>query len=216
MLKRPLQKILALSLGGLLLMGAAPFLANAQTTETTNAYGLRGYYPTAAPSAWYLLPNQFVTFSGKGFAPFETVTISGPQGSVNIKANQNGAFTGGVRYLAPYSAANTKPSFTVAGSISQSPVSLTLSVGTFYPVLNPAAYYVYPGSTMTATAKNFAPTEPVWLYSDGVFVGSSVATKTGAVTWQFTTPKGGAGFTLTAEGQWSGTQSSRVITFALQ
>ena len=184
---------------------------NTSGTSASAPYYIEGYYPKVTPSSWYLVPGQTLSFSGSGFAPGEMVTVSGAN-NFTVTADQNGNFSDAGSMSVPYSWQNSKQNFTFSGNHSAYSITNTISVGSFYPNLNPSSYYVGYGSGMSASATGFAPGEQVQFQINGNSVGQQQADGSGNASMNITAPSGGSTFTITAVGLSSGRTSTRAIT----
>jgi hypothetical protein len=170
-----------------------------------------GYYPKAAPTAWYTKPDKWLGFSGSGFAPYEKVTLSGAaKGSV--LADADGIVSIPKAFVVPFSWQNTKKTVVLTGNESAYAIPVTVTVGSFYPNVTPSTYYAAYGQTETATATGFAPKETVEFLVDGVSVGDVTASAVGSAGISFVAPSVGSTFALTAVGLSSGRTSTRTIT----
>jgi len=180
-------------------------------TSASAPYYINGYYPKVTPSAWFLTPGQTLSFAGNGFAPNETVIVSGDE-NFTVTADQNGNFSKAGSMIVPYSWQNQKQSFAFAGNRSAYHITINTSVGSFYPNLNPSSYYVGVGQGMNASATGFAPNEQVQFQINGSSVGQQRADGSGNASIGFTAPSSGSNFTLTAVGLSSGRTVSHTIT----
>jgi hypothetical protein len=171
---------------------------------------MQSRYPNARPSSWYLLPGQQISFSGSGYAPNAQVTVQGGGGTITATADNNGNFSTDP-VTVPYKWQNSTQNFVVKSGGAYD-IPITLSVGTFYPNLNPSTYYAGYGQSMSATATGFAPNEQVMLLVNGALVAQVASNAQGAVAFTFIAPSSGSTFTLTAQGFYSGVMSSRTIT----
>jgi hypothetical protein len=174
-------------------------------------YYINGYYPKVSPSSWYLSPGQTLSFAGSGFAPYETVTVSGTQ-NFTVVADQNGSFSNAGSVTVPYSWQNNKQSFTFSGNRSAYSITIQTSVGSFYPNLDPSSYYVGYGQGMSASVSGLAPNEQVELRVNGSAVGQQQANGSGNASFSFNAPNSGSTFTLAATGLSSGKSSTRTVT----
>lgn len=182
--------------------------SGARSAETPLYIG--GYYPTVEPSSYYLLPNQTLTWSGKGFAPHAAVLVQGPEGyQRTIYADQHGAFSRAAAHTIPFSQQNNTIPFRVESADGTLPVSIV--IGTFYPNLEPSTYYAARGARMSAAVSGFAPGEAVSLYVNGMFVGSMDTGENGSGTGLFWAPQSGSVFELRASGNASKTTASRTV-----
>jgi hypothetical protein len=198
-------------LGVSVLFAASPVLATAQTLSSYN------YYPSANVSTYYVLPGQAITFSGRNYAPGDTVTIMAPGGTGHMDiAAPGGNFSNAGYYVIPFSFEDSRQTFTLISAQSGQTIPITVVVGTFYPNLNPSSYYVARGSTGQASVTGFAPGELVELMVNGKVVATANADGAGNATMNYSVPTFGNTFFLSAEGRASHTQSSRTVTLMYQ
>lgn len=160
---------------------------------------------------WYLTPGQTLSFSGSGFAPHETVTVTGDK-NFTVTADQNGNFSNAGSVAVPYSWQNNTQSFTFTGNRSAYSITIKTSVGSFYPNLNPSTYYVGVGQGMSASVTGFAPGEQVQLQGNGSQVAQQSTDGSGQASFNFAAPSSGSTFTLAATGQSSGRTVTRTVT----
>lgn len=190
----------------------------------TVAFGyiyVSAFFPTASPSGWYLSPGSTLTWSGSGFAPNETVTVS--QGSTQIasfSANGSGSFTGQGASTVPFSAHGSTITYTVKGSTSGASQNYTLAVANLYPYVNPSSWYILPGSTVTFSGSGFGASEGVSVYlgtPSGSPVAHITADGTGSFTnqGQVTIPYGSGTANYELVGDSSGSVAMAPITKAL-
>jgi hypothetical protein len=139
--------------------------------------------------------GDIVTFSLKGFAPAEAVTIyfnslaSAPITTVTTDS------AGEVRQQhmkVPYGAIGNN-SFIFVGKTSQSPVTVSFTLLNLYPSISPNLYGAKPDTTLAFTGKGFGPNERVFIHVNSIQsppVGIAVADATGAFKngGQFTVP----------------------------
>ncbi|MGH7141409.1 MAG: hypothetical protein ACREGH_02125 [Minisyncoccia bacterium] len=181
------------------------------TLYINNTAAERHYYPTAAPSQWYVLPGQTLGFSGAGFAPNAPVSIAGGFGTLTATTSNGGTFSLSGAAV-PFSWQNSRQTFTISSPGSAYPISLTVSVGTFYPNLNPSTYYVGVNQSMSASVSGFASNEQINLNVNGNSVAQTNSDGSGNASFSFSAPNSGNSFTLTAQGETSGAATSRTIT----
>jgi len=177
---------------------------------STNFY-VSGYYPNASPSGWYVVPGQSLSISGSGWPPNASITIQGGDGTMTATTNGSGAFTSPT-ITVPYKWQNSTQTFVVSGSGAAYSVPMTITIGTFYPNLNPSSYYVAQGSTMSASMSGFSPNEIVYVMLNGALVAQPTADGSGKATVSFATPNTTGNVTLMAQGASSGVSVSRTIT----
>jgi hypothetical protein len=167
-------------------------------------------YPRAQPSSWYTLPGQTMYFSGSRFLPGDTVRILGGGGEIDTTVGADGSFVS-PSFTVPFKWQRSTQTFSVESPHSAYPIKITVHIGTFYPKLSPSTYYVAAGQTMSATARGFAPGEPVMLLANGALVQQLPADAQGSVSFNFMIPNRGR-ITLMAQGAYSEVSSSRTIT----
>ena len=167
------------------------------------------YYPHAHPSRWYILPGQSLSFSGEGYAPHATITVSGGGTTLSTTADSNGTFSTNP-IMVPYSWQNSTQTYEITSSGVYG-ITMSLPIGAFYPNLNPTTYYSGTNQNMGASATGFASGEPVSLSINGSSVAQKNADSSGNVFFDFVTPVSGRDFTLTARGIYSNVSSSRTI-----
>jgi len=169
------------------------------------------YYPNAQPSSWYLLPGQQLRFTGSGFAPGATVSVQGGGGTLTAVADGTGSFA--TQFVTvPYKWQSSRQQFVVSSSNTAYNILMTLTIGTFYPNMQPSSYYVALGQGMSASVSGFAQGEPVMLLVNGALVVQKTADNSGSAAFDFTAPTSGSTFMLTAEGAFSHVIVSRTIT----
>ena len=151
-----------------------------------SATGLLGRRVAAADanyitlSAYYAVPGSGITVYGHSFSPGETVVVS----TMNLKktaiAGPSGDFTT-QSFVIPFDAAHSTQAVTALGNKGHQSAA-TLSVGTFYPVVDPSSYYVVPNGTVSFNGKNFAPQENIVVKNNGSAVATAQAGRTGNFT----------------------------------
>lgn len=123
------------------------------------------FYPAAAPSAWYILPGSTLTWSGSGFSPNESITIT--QGTTTIgtfSADGSGMFSGAASSQVPYAFRNSTAVYHLTSSQSGVSTDYTITVANMYPFANPSTWYAVPGTPLTFGGGGFGPNESVSLY----------------------------------------------------
>ena len=172
---------------------------------------LSGFYPNAHPSLWYVLPGQSLSFAGTSFAPNEIITIANAQsGAATATVSGSGNFATG-NMVVPFDWQGSARTFTVSGNFSGAHIPLTVTIGTFYPQIEPSTYYVAYNGSLTVNGHGFAPNEEVILMSQGTQIGKKNADGSGAVMFTLNAPSSGSNATLQAKGSLSNTSSSRTI-----
>ncbi|MDB4977915.1 MAG: hypothetical protein JWM56_101 [Candidatus Peribacteria bacterium] len=184
-------------------------------TQSQNIY-VSGFYPTAAFSPYYVLPNESFGLSGQHFAPNEQVQLKrGDQLVATFTADGNGGFSASKVATIPFSAANSAWSYTLNGLTSGMNIPLTLSIGQFYPQISPSSYYIGKNQSFSVSGNNFAANEPVDLYVAGAKVQTANADTSGNVNFGgAVSPSDGGNFEVRAMGTLSGQSSGRTVTLA--
>jgi hypothetical protein len=135
--------------------------------EALGYFYIGGFYPSAQPSSYYLVPEQMLSFSASGFAPNESVQITEGESATVLATtttNGSGSFMDGGSIKIPLSFANSSRTFHLMGLASGAKADLSVKIGQFYPVIWPSAYYALPGEMMSFSGNNFAPQEEVKVY----------------------------------------------------
>ncbi len=202
---------------GLYHLSAIGASSGASVPSYSNYFWIDGFYPSAAPSSYYVVPGANLAFNGSGFAPSETINVTADTNSSilsTISANTSGSFTSAGSFAVPIAFAGTSHTFTLAGIKSGSSVSAKVTIGNFYPSISPASYYVVPNSSLTITGSGFAPNESVTL-SDGMATTTAAADVNGHFTGAITVPFSSSGSaTIMATGSLSGAHTSVGVTLA--
>lgn len=188
-------------------------------TEAVHYFWVDNFWPNAAPSAWYVEPGNTLSFSGSGFSPFETITISEASGASipSITTDAIGAFTGAGEFTIPGSFRNQQKTFTLTGASSGATAQITVTVGDLYPYAFPSTYYELPGNSVSFSGGGFVPNETITVNMQGSIVTTSFAadaagtfTNTGSIALPFSTAINPITFTLT--GTSSGVSASTQVT----
>lgn len=130
-----------------------------------NSVWVNSFFAQASPSGWYLAPGSTLSWSGSGFVPNETVTVSrGGTMVATFTADASGNFSGAGGSVVPFSARNSTLTYNVRGASSGTNLSYTLAVADLYPYANPSSWYAAPGTSVTFSASGFGPNEGVSLY----------------------------------------------------
>jgi hypothetical protein len=128
--------------------------------------------------------GDIITYSVKGFAPSEVVTIyfnslaAPPVGTVTTDAS--GAARQSIRV--PYGAIGNN-AFIFVGKTSQSPVTVTYTLLNLYPTLMVNTYATRADSTLSFSGKGFGPNERVFIHVNSVAsapVGIALTDATGS------------------------------------
>ena len=171
---------------------------------------IAGYYPIASPSAWYILPGQTLNFTGSGFSPGEAVSISGAA-TGSTSSGADGHFSSGLMTV-PFAWQGTTKTFMVQSVVSGASIPITVTIGSFYPQIEPSKYYVDHGGNLNAFGHGFAPNEMVNLLINGKQVMQASADSVGQVSFSFSAPSVGGSFELSAQGTLSHKSSTRTVS----
>ncbi len=123
-----------------------------------------GFYPSAYPSVYYILPGHALSFSGSGFAPGETIQAiqSGSSTpSSSFTADNTGAFANAGSVNVPLSLAGSQATYHITGLSSKGNVDVSVTVGQFFPGVYPSAYYIAPSDQISFSGGGFAPNESI-------------------------------------------------------
>jgi hypothetical protein len=163
---------------------------------------VNGFYASASPSSYYVMPATTLAFNGSGFAANETITVTDSLSATPItafNANASGSFTNGGSFTVPASYAGLSKTFVLTGSLSHATASVTTTVGKYYPSVSPTIYYVMPGKTISFNGSGFLPGEAVTITNGTTTVSTAVADAKGnlVATGTVTVPANEAGTTQT-------------------
>jgi hypothetical protein len=178
------------------------------TASYTMAVG--SFYPSVTPSTWYSFPGDAITFSGSGFAPNETVAVSGAH-TGTVTANSTGAFTG----LSAVLPAGTSAIYNFLGSLSNAPFQLVITLGQRFSAIWFDNYYDEGGSALTIYGAGFGGNEQVELSRGGTVFTTATAGSDGTFAHVTTIPYGMPGdLTISARGLTTGSTGSATLTVA--
>lgn len=146
-----------------------------------------GFYPSAYPSAYYMLPGDAVSFTGSGFAPGETVNAYEGKSTTSLSSfvvAQDGSFKNAGEITVPLSYVASNRTIHLVGATSGATSDVSLAIGQFYPSITPSAYYALPGSTLTFSGSGFAKGETVNLTvgTDTTVVATATVDAKGMIT----------------------------------
>jgi len=174
-------------------------------------------YPSANPSAYYVMPGSFISFSGSGFGHSEAVDVLyGSNILSTINTDATGAFSGAGLFQVPFSSAGSSLNLILTGRDSGAQALVNITVGALYPEISPSSYYILPGHQITITGSGFAPNETVDININGNITGVSANSSGGFTSALITIPFGvpGNSLNIVAKGQTSGAQVTSTITLA--
>jgi hypothetical protein len=128
-----------------------------------------GFYPSAYPSTYYLLPGESLSFSGSGFAAGEEITVTETNaGEVStLTADSGGSFGDAGSFVVTSSMSGGINTFNLSGSLGNSVNGIMVTVGSFSGQIFPSSYFVPAGGSVTFSGNNFAPNEIVDVVSEG-------------------------------------------------
>jgi large repetitive protein len=152
---------------GLYTVQAVGATSGARSTDYLNYFWIDGFYPSAAPSSYYLLPTQTLSFTGSGFAPNETINVTETAQTTvlsSFTADATGAFTAKGGFSLPVSFQGTTRSFTLTGAQSNVSAQTSMTIGQLYAYASPSAYWLLPEASLSFTGGGFASGETVSVY----------------------------------------------------
>jgi hypothetical protein len=163
---------------------------------------INGFYPSATPSSYYVMPAETLSFSGSGFAPSETVDVTNSATGAAISsfsADATGSFVNAGGFIVPSNYSGLSEKFTLSGVKSEASTTVTTTVGKYYPNVSPTAYYVMPGKTVGFNGSGFVPGETVNIYDGTTLLNTVQADAKGDLTaaGMVTVPTSEAGTTQT-------------------
>jgi hypothetical protein len=174
-----------------------------------------GFFPSASPNSYYVLPQTTLAFNGGGFAPNETVTVTDAttgQKYSSFVTDAKGNYVNQGGFTVPASDAGQTLKFVLTGTTSAASTTTSTSVGQYFPNVTPSTYFVMPGGSLTLGGTGFAPNETVDVYSGTTLVSKTQASATGVVkaTAAITVPTTAAGTnaTYSLKGELSGGSGS--------
>lgn len=146
---------------------------------------VNGFYPSAAPSSYYVMPAASLGFTGSGFAPNETVNVSDADSGTKVSSfttDKNGSFTDAGSFVVPASYAGLTKKFVLTGTTSDATTTTSTAIGQYYPNVSPTSYYVLPGKTISFNGSGFVPGETVDITNGQTNLGSVIADSKGDLT----------------------------------
>jgi hypothetical protein len=171
------------------------------------------YSPNASPSSYYLMPGSTLTFSGSGYAPDEIVAVfSGQTNLGSFTTDELGTFLGAGSVNINYDQANTAASYQLVGSVSKTPVNLSVGIGQMMTQITPSSYYVLPYAPFSVAVSGFAPAETVQLMNGTTLLATATTDTEGSATFSAVTlPAGSSSATLIATGTTSNASATATI-----
>lgn len=175
-------------------------------TESTSSVSVGGYHPFVAPNTYYLLPGGTLRFTGIRFAPNEEVLMTGNNTAAVARADGEGAFEIGP-FAVGYVPANRVYRFT--GTESRAFFDVTVHVGKVNPWLTLDTYYAPPGTPLSISGHFFGLNEPVSLFFQGVFLGTTITDGNGSFSLSTSVPLLNEGFKMiSARGLTTGAEAT--------
>ncbi|MDB5187544.1 MAG: hypothetical protein JWO50_64 [Candidatus Kaiserbacteria bacterium] len=172
-----------------------------------NYFWIDGFYPSAAPSSYYLMPGATLSFNGSGFAAGETINVT-ETGTSNVlstfTADASGSFTNAGGFALPAAFHGATKSFTLTGAQSHVSTNVGMTVGDFYAYASPSSYYLTPGSSLAFSGGGFAGNESVTVFQTGnttpvttfTTANDGTFTNAGSVTIPYSAAGGTISYTL--------------------
>jgi hypothetical protein len=187
--------------------------------SAVNYFWVDAFWASVTPSVWYVEPGHPLAFSGSGFSPFETITISGAGTStLSVTADNLGSFTEAGSFTVPSSLRNQLKTFTFTGNSSNASAQTMVMIGDLYPYAYPSTYYDLPGNNVSFSGGGFGSNETIDVFGES---GSALAnfttdaagnfTTAGATVLPFNDVNGTANFTLTGRESGASTQTAVTI-----
>lgn len=157
-------------------------------------------------SSYYRLPGERFSVRGFQFEPRKQLIVDFAGIQQQATTDESGGFSTN-EYIVPYSAIGRTLPVTVSGV---APAAAEVVVGTFYPFVEPSAYFAHVGEQATFHGSRFGPDEPVGVKlgssdlmniiadSSGNFntSGVSLPEKAGTAAYVFTGKKSGTSYTV--------------------
>jgi hypothetical protein len=161
------------------------------------------FSPQVTPSTWWASAGTSLSFSGTGFAPRETVTLSvNGTTTASMIATAAGTFSS-----ESFRLPNGSPSarYVFSGNLSGSSVAIDVGVGQLTPWMFLNNYYGPGGSPITISGRGFAQGEDVSFNWSGVSFATTTANASGGFDFATRVPFSTAGDKeVVGTGGWSG------------
>ena len=154
-------------------VAAAATYSLTATGQTTGAiaktfFYVGGFFPSASPSIFFLLPGQTLAFNGSGFANGEVVNVYQGKDMITTLASftvdNTGSFKNAGGFQIPFSLAGKSLTFHLVGQTSQASASTGASVGNYFATVTPTTYSLLPGATLNFNGKGFYPSENIAVF----------------------------------------------------
>ena len=189
------------------------FIGSESEATATLDITLAPYFGQIIPSAWYAPVGSNMIFTGSGFAPGETVSMTFNDADLGmVTADTNGNVTTTPIHI-PTDA--TYANFAFTGNASGSYNFIPIALGPLAPGLQLSRYYNVGGTPLSVIGMGFGTNETVAITFDGQPVGEAMSDNNGNFTYDMTVPYGLAGDKrIEASGQSSGAVSAVTFTQA--
>ena len=124
------------------------------------------FFPTVAPSSWFIAPGTTLTWSGAGFAPNEGITVTDSLGITiaSFNADASGSFADAGGSVISFALRNSLASYIVRGATSGVALPITIGVSDLYPFVIPSTWYAPPASSVTFSGSGFGAHEEVGVH----------------------------------------------------
>ena len=186
------------------------FTGNSSGVASTITIGLQSFNALISASTYFAQPGSSVTITGSGFAPSETVNVTGGTATSTATASSLGAFSTSVQL--PYGQSATK--IVATGNTSKAVASLSIAYSSFTALVSPSAYYTTPGTTEVLSGTGFAPNEVVAVTFNGASVGTTTASAMGTFGYNYQIPYNASKAAFTFTGNTSGASASVSVSLA--
>jgi hypothetical protein len=146
---------------------------------------VNGFYPSASPTSYYLMPDTSLGFNGSGFAANEKVNVTDATSGALLSSfttDATGAFKNAGSFTVGTNYAGESVKFVLTGTVSQASTTVTTTVGQYYPNVSPSVYYVMPGGSLGFNGSGFIPGEKVDVSSNKVLIETITADAKGDLT----------------------------------
>lgn len=177
-----------------------------------------GFYPNISLDKTYVLPGQTISLKGSDYAPFESINVDSTNKDVlskgSIAADIAGNFNVKDILTVSLKISNTKFNLKLSGAKSNSSQSVEITIGQYYPQINPSTYYVNKNSLINVNGINYPQHQTINISVNGKNEINTTTDSNGDFTLRVRSPNIGNSFELKAIEPISGSISKRTITIA--
>lgn len=208
------QKIIKIFLGIFVLVAVTLSAISLNTVDAQNSTSNLGmYYVFVMPDNYYKFRGDKVLFYGSHFRPNETITISKNGQSIGtITADRFGNFTTD-QY--PVSSTDAVETYAFIGLDSNLPFVTKVTVSGGSPWITLDNYYSPAGSKITIMGHNYSKNENVYVWFDGIYLGTVTTDARGNFNTEMVVPNVGSGQKIVqAIGVKSGLMAKQVFSQA--